>query len=140
MPPFQTFRICTGCGKRKRRASFIGSKSRQPCKSCDRKAKRKVTAEGGRPKQAHHLRKYGLTREDYAEMLAAQDGVCALCDNPETMTREGAVRLLAVDHDHETGAVRALLCARCNAGLGNFDDDPVALRAAALYLEEHKER
>jgi hypothetical protein len=64
-------------------------------------------------------------------MLAEQDGLCAVCQTAAAVH---------VDHDHETGAVRSLLCFNCNGGLGQFRDDPVVLRAAADYVEEHRER
>lgn len=77
-----------------------------------------------------HLKtKYGLTPEDYERMLEAQGGGCALCGDPP---RTDAA--LHVDHDHDTGWVRALLCFRCNAGLGQFRHDPALLLAAAEYV------
>lgn len=77
--------------------------------------------------------KYGLTREQHAAMVAAQDGKCAICHQVPTHKKG-----LVVDHDHATGKVRALLCAHCNTALGLFDDDPAHLRAAADYLDQHK--
>lgn len=79
-------------------------------------------------------RRYGITPEDYDSMLEAQEGLCAICGGG---CKTG--RRLAVDHDHETKAVRALLCAACNQGLGNFADSPETLEAAARYLRSHKE-
>jgi hypothetical protein len=76
--------------------------------------------------------KYGISFEDYKAMLARQNGVCAICNKPPGPTR------LSVDHDHVTRAVRQLLCVKCNAGLGCFDDDPDLLRAAIAYLEKHR--
>jgi len=64
-------------------------------------------------------------------MYLAQSGLCAICQQPPAPESRG----LAVDHDHATGAVRALLCQPCNLGLGFFADNPVALRAAADYIE-----
>ena len=61
-------------------------------------------------------RLYGLTLADYGRMLAAQGGRCALCGS-EPRPGEN----LHVDHDHETGAVRALLCRKCNTALGWFE-------------------
>jgi dihydroorotase-like cyclic amidohydrolase len=52
--------------------------------------------------------------------------------------RTGKIRALAVDHDHKTGKVRALLCRNCNTGLGNFQDSPELLKTAIQYLEEEK--
>ena len=64
-------------------------------------------------------------------MLAAQQGVCAIC-------RVAPAK--HVDHDHATGAVRALLCFNCNGGLGQFKDDPAVMLAAAEYLRFHAVR
>lgn len=78
----------------------------------------------------NNLKQYGITPEDYDEMHAAQGGVCAIClgDCPTG-------RRLAVDHCHETGSVRGLLCLKCNTGIGKFGDSPELLLAAADYLE-----
>jgi hypothetical protein len=76
-------------------------------------------------------RKYGITPEQYDEMLNQQNGLCAVCDKPERI-RDG--RRMPVDHDHETGKVRGLLCSHCNRGIGLFGDDPDVLLSAAAYL------
>ena len=82
---------------------------------------------------AHRLKAYGLTRGDYDAALREQGGRCAICKNTDPGNKWG----FAVDHDHESGAVRALLCRGCNTGIGNMLDNPTILRAAADYLEEH---
>jgi hypothetical protein len=58
-------------------------------------------------------------------MLQAQNGVCAICRTAEAAH---------IDHDHVTGAVRGMLCFRCNAALGQLDDNPDVLVRAARYL------
>jgi len=73
-------------------------------------------------------------------MFLSQNGVCAICSGGETVKTRGTLRRLAVDHDHETGKVRGLLCNRCNNGLGNFRDDPDLLREAIAYLQEAREK
>lgn len=83
------------------------------------------------------LKKYGITWEQYCEMLEAQGGLCAICRRPERLMLRGRLRRLSVDHDHETEAVRDLLCDACNNGLAKFDEEPDLLRAAADYLERH---
>lgn len=75
-------------------------------------------------------RLYGITPEDYAARFAAQDSRCAVC-RTDTPGGKG----WHLDHDHATGAVRGILCHRCNLALGNFKDDPDRLRAALAYLE-----
>lgn len=82
----------------------------------------------------------GMTIAAYNVRFAAQGGVCAICEKPETdqdNTGTGNVRNLNVDHDHTTNAVRGLLCSSCNRGLGLFADNPYRLDAAAAYLRHH---
>ncbi|MGZ4659718.1 MAG: endonuclease VII domain-containing protein [Arthrobacter sp.] len=85
----------------------------------------------------HTYARHGISEEDYTSMLAEQGGVCYICQREETTVHSGGrVKLLAVDHDHQTGAVRGLLCQKCNHALGLFDDDPERLRRAADYIEK----
>lgn len=83
---------------------------------------------------------YGLTREHYEQMRARQGGGCAICGRSRGRMFRGKPRDLAVDHDHDTGVVRGLLCDDCNVGLGLFVDDPLILRKAAAYVEAAKEK
>ena len=86
--------------------------------------------------RVQRMRRYGLTIASYEAMLEAQEGLCAVCGQAETHRgKSGKVTLLAVDHDHVTGSVRALLCHSCNTGVGLFLDNPGLLRKAAEYLE-----
>jgi hypothetical protein len=87
--------------------------------------------------RSRSLRKYGLTLLDYDEMVKTQDGRCRICGTTDSGI---AGEVWAVDHDHVTRRVRALLCSDCNAGLGLFGDDPERLRAAAEYLETVEQR
>lgn len=75
---------------------------------------------------------FGMTLKEYDALVVAQGGSCALCRKPPE--RKGR-RPLHVDHCHDTGVVRGLLCRSCNVGLGHFKDSPSLLRAAAAYLE-----
>ena len=84
------------------------------------------------------IARYGITVEDYDRMLAAQNGVCMLCGSPPNPDGIRAASKLHIDHDHETGACRDLLCLACNHGLGAFKDNPGLLRAAAEYIERHR--
>lgn len=75
--------------------------------------------------RATHLKSlYGITLDTYAQLLAAQGGTCAACDRHPDGERH---KVLHVDHDHKTGAIRGLLCSRCNTALGLVEDDPVRL-------------
>lgn len=77
--------------------------------------------------------KYGVTRERFDQMLAEQKGVCAICGG---LGKYGdGHRDLDIDHCHDTSAVRGLLCANCNRGIGMLMHDPNRLRAALVYLE-----
>lgn len=74
---------------------------------------------------------YGLTIKEYERMLEEQKGLCAICAKPETRKKQ---RRLCVDHCHETGKIRGLLCQRCNSVLGYMKDDPNLLQSAVEYL------
>ena len=80
--------------------------------------------------------KYGMTLEQYDELSKEQNHRCAICCQPETQrdARYGQTLRLAVDHDHETGRIRGLLCSACNVAIGKMKDDPALLRRAAFYL------
>jgi hypothetical protein len=70
--------------------------------------------------------KYGISWREWGALLVAQSGRCAICSDPMPDPH--------VDHCHETGAVRGLLCSACNRGLGAFRDDSLRLHAAITYL------
>jgi hypothetical protein len=76
---------------------------------------------------------YGITDDDYRQLLIEQKGVCAICGS--NRTKKG----LTIDHDHATGIIRGLLCGKCNLGLGHFDDDSSLLRKAANFLDNSQE-
>ncbi len=82
---------------------------------------------------------FGISLEQYNQMLLSQKGCCDICGNPETATRSGRIKALAVDHCHESGFIRALLCNACNVGLGAFGDDVDRMKAAIAYLEKHRD-
>jgi hypothetical protein len=114
-------KFCRSCGTTKPKSEWSTNRRASDglqtrCKVCASAAARR-----------DHLRTaYGLSLAEREEMLLAQQGVCAIC-----LTEPAA----HVDHDHVTGAIRGLLCFRCNAALGQFGDNAVTLRRAADYLE-----
>jgi hypothetical protein len=83
----------------------------------------------------YNLKKYGISLADFKGILAAQDGCCAICHSDKSGRRGWHV-----DHDHQSGVVRGLLCHFCNTAIGSLKDDPELLRAAALYLETNRVR
>lgn len=133
---------CPKCGLEKPEAHF--NKHHRSCKECRAELQRGYVARNydkvlavnrsrGRGVTRHEAkcRGYGITADIYAEMLEAQDGVCAICKRACPSGRR-----LAIDHDHLTLKVRGLLCARCNAGIAQFQDTPALLSAAIDYLKE----
>ncbi|MDX2525049.1 endonuclease VII domain-containing protein [Streptomyces europaeiscabiei] len=79
-----------------------------------------------RNRVSYFKRKYGLTPVELDAMVAAQQGICCICL---------AAPAVHVDHCHETGRVRGVLCFSCNAALGQFKDRPDVIRRAATYVE-----
>lgn len=79
----------------------------------------------------NYKRNYGLTIEDYDQMFEDQDGRCVICgaESPGSKRKH-----FFIDHDHETGKIRGLLCGHCNTALGQFKDDPVTIELAIEYL------
>lgn len=71
---------------------------------------------------------HGLTLDDYDGMLEKQNYGCAICGE------SNGNRVMFVDHDHETGKIRGLLCARCNSAIGLFDDDIKKMAKAIEYI------
>lgn len=134
-----TVKRCIRCGEEKPLDEFprywSGAKQnhyhRGDCRDCRAEWQRdhaKTDKRKRQQKDAILRRTYGITLEQYEEILRDQGGGCAIC---------GAVpdqRSLDVDHCHETGAVRGLLCGSCNNGIGRFQDDPDLLEQAAEYL------
>lgn len=78
-------------------------------------------------------KRYGITLDQYNDLLAQQGGVCAIC---KKACKSG--RLLAVDHDHETGERRGLLCMNCNRAIGWLGDDPELIQAALDYVLKYR--
>jgi hypothetical protein len=78
-------------------------------------------------RRTHLKRQYGITPEDYDLLHADQDGRCGICLKPAK---------LVIDHDHETGCVRGLLCRPCNRSIGQLGEDPEVLRRAADWVSK----
>ncbi|MBD0689667.1 endonuclease domain-containing protein [Streptomyces sp. CBMA123] len=120
--PRKGFRRCSRC-ERNRAERFFAPRGRV-CSTCRKQAGRKAAHE------SRVQRTYGLQAGEYDVLFAAQDGRCAIC-------LERRSQNLSVDHDHNSGAVRGLLCRRCNnqlLGKGARDRAHV-LRRAADYLD-----
>lgn len=82
--------------------------------------------------------KYGLTVKEFDTLIEKQNKVCAVCEQPEKLVRNGNVQPLSVDHNHSTGEIRGLLCNDCNRNLIAQRDDPAIFLKAAAYLSREK--
>lgn len=136
-------RVCPSCTLSKPLSEFyvynreVNGRSKKVtsgyCKTCTKsKAKQRKATMTVEQREREHRRKvlnvHGLSVDEYECRVAAQNGCCAICGKAVDGN-------LCVDHCHETGGVRGLLCKPCNFGLGLFGDDPERLRRAADYLE-----
>ncbi len=83
-------------------------------------------------KSSRMNRQFGLRIHDFEKLASIQNHRCAICGKLEIW------RALCIDHDHKTGAIRALLCSKCNVGLGAFDDSVELLQKALNYLYLHR--
>jgi hypothetical protein len=144
-------KTCTGCKQEKSLTEFFsrGGKLshlyKSQCKLC-MQAKRQEWAEQNREQlndwrrnnwvaSGRRFRRRGATQKMYDEMYEAQKGCCALCNEPEEK-----FSWLCIDHDHETGKIRGLLCPNCNRGIGLLGDDANLLKKAAEYIESSKRK
>jgi len=141
---------CSVCGERKHFDEFFNYKNKTDgkayrCKICDGEAREKWAINN--PHRSYlTMRKrnlksrFGLSLEEYDEMLNKQKGGCALCgvtENKTTGTQK--THNFCVDHSHDTGKVRGLLCTSCNRGLGFLKDSSEILKKAAEYVRRHEE-
>jgi hypothetical protein len=78
----------------------------------------------------HYKTRYGIDIETYNLLLLQQNHSCLICG----VHQKELTKRLAIDHCHQTGKVRGLLCAKCNKGLGQFNDNPELIKRAAAYL------
>lgn len=136
---------CVGCGQEKgitqfRVMCFVRDLLRKKCRTCVNEDQRRWHERNVEAKQKFHLKyTFGITAEQYAAMLSEQGGVCAICKERETFTRNGKRRQLCVDHCHSTGRNRGLLCGKCNVALGYFLDSQELLQSAIAYLSRHQQ-
>ncbi|MFD6286887.1 endonuclease VII domain-containing protein [Streptomyces sp. NPDC060205] len=114
-------KLCRTCGEIKPHGEWHRNASASDGLSTRCKACRVVQG-----RQGHLKRHYGMTEAERDEMVASQKGLCVIC------LKAPAVH---VDHCHETGRVRGVLCFNCNSAIGKLGDDPDAVRRAAAYLE-----
>jgi hypothetical protein len=153
-PSISATKVCTRCGKRKPVTDFYVKKGKGGgqyryghCKACHQKITDQWRIDN-REKFNTYMRRnakkrrYGLTLEEYDARFVAVGFKCEVCLKPGRPDRyqdlaEGEVQL-HLDHDHETGELRGILCTNCNNGLGRFEDDLERLRRLVVYLERYR--
>lgn len=138
---------CSGCHETKPEDQFHllrrrGKEERQRlCKPCAYTKRREWVRANPEKARAQYRRKslksrYGLTVEGYEALHAQQRGCCAICGQPEKVSQVGGEpQRLAVDHCHDTGAVRGLLCYSCNRTLGQIGDSVEGVMRFVRYLQ-----
>ena len=130
---------CRKCGELKEEIYFTlrtdTHKFRTECKECEKKWKNKWYREyySNNPELSRERRlkqNYNLTSEKWLEIWKFQGKKCAICEKSFNGTSDACI-----DHNHQTGEIRGLLCRQCNAALGLFKDDLETLNNAIKYLE-----
>ena len=139
-------KTCKKCGEVKPLSSFhkaAGCKdgTRGSCKACHyaiglewKKANKTKHTRSSR--QSYLKNKYNVTMEWYEAKLEEQKGLCAICSCNSSELR-GSDAMFCVDHCHNTGQPRALLCHKCNTGIGMLKDNPILVARAWTYLQQH---
>lgn len=129
-------RECVRCGETIDAAEVVTH--RRTCRSCERKRSREYHSNNRETIRARHRnqqlqRTYGISQEEYLNLLEAQEGVCDICLNTCPTGRN-----LAVDHHHKTGRVRGLLCIKCNQAIGMLHEDKEIILRALDYLKKYE--
>lgn len=150
-------KVCPKCRKRKRVNKFGKSNRTKDgyftrCKECynrekaewrlvnwERNHRNKTRYRKDNPdrvRDSNLRQKYGISLDEYNKMFHEQGGVCNICERPERIVngKSKKVAPLAVDHCHDTGKVRGLLCFSCNIALGKFQDSPEILARALAHV------
>ena len=124
---------CTKC-KKELLISDFPKTGRSVCKKCVAKKTRDYYQKRNPDhRRDTYLKKmYGIGIKEYYEMLELQEGKCAICQSTDTGSKR--FRYFSVDHDHNTGKIRGLLCKKCNIALGEMRDNPDIVYNAWMYL------
>lgn len=126
---------CTKCGEIKDATQFPKRQTR--CKKCISEYNAEYHQKNLSKRRDYKLKvKYGISHDEYLEMLEKQNGLCAICHSSANDEHHG---LLVVDHCHVTGNVRELLCRNCNLSLGNAKESIEILHSMIAYLNRHSE-
>lgn len=109
------------------------------CVSCNRETVKKWRANNPKGYKAWQVQSfYGITLPEAERMLAKQNDCCAICNKSISLeTTDVRQNRACIDHNHDTGQVRGLLCDKCNRGLGYFNDNEELLLKAVNYLTKY---
>lgn len=133
-------KICSACRADLPLSSFDKNRAAKDglanqCHECLKVSRRKWReAHPDRHKARHVKNRYGIALDEYQAMKARADGKCPVCGDPPALP----FNTFDLDHDHETGLIRGLLCRPCNIALGGARDNPTILRALADYVDHHR--
>ncbi len=140
----QLEKACTTCKQVKPLTDFFKQRASKDgltsqCKACVLKHQKEFYQKNRQRineynRDNHRRIRYGILPDVYREKFEVQKGLCPICGKPLPV-----YHFTHVDHDHNNGKVRALLCCACNAGLGCFHDDPTLIGKAIEYLEANGE-
>ena len=133
---------CYRCKSTKDRGEFHKNKSTKSgyaayCKECSSKIQKKIYSKDPEKYLSYNLKhNYGMSLAEYRLLESQQEGLCIICgDAPSGASGSG--QRLHVDHNHQTGKIRGLLCSRCNTALGLFREDVSIISEAIAYLLRH---
>ena len=140
-------RKCVVCKEYKEEVEFYKCSAKKDgisyrCKICDNLARKKYYQNNQErcrilSRNRHWKHKYNVTPEQYEELLKKQNYRCAICNTENSSYNQGHINHFAIDHDHNTGRIRGLLCHNCNRALGLFKDSALNLEQAYYYLKTH---
>lgn len=125
-------RICIECQKKK--GAEYRQKNRQKILNYLRDYR--ATIRGASVEKERRFTRYGINQNQYEETLRSQDFRCAICKTDKPSLVSGT-ETFVIDHDHETGLFRGILCNRCNLLIGSAEEKVLILASAIRYLEDH---
>lgn len=142
-------KVCSSCGIEKSSDSFHKrsdtGRLRSSCKDCtNRKTLFRyhnipgVKEQHRAASRRNSIKQYGLSFEDVKALLESQSGMCAICSKELVISSDmtNLSSVACVDHCHDSGKVRGILCRSCNSGIGYLKDDLDVLKSAVSYLEK----
>jgi len=134
---------CKKCHQQQRKERYITNRKSEleQCRMYREANREYLTSQTTKDKRknSYLFKKYGITLEQYNIMIKNQNNTCCICkDVSRQDVRQDTIVALAVDHNHQTGAIRGLLCSKCNVGLGYLKDSISIISKGIVYLSKPK--